>query len=128
MNNTKQESKKIYEDAEATKLYQSNEKVDTFKNEMNDRLPGPLSILLTIIPASRSRLVRKSGLALCHVILIDSMFIWDSSNMNTLERKAFEYCLTVLGDADGKKTLATPYRVKDSGEMLQYILLLSIFS
>jgi len=80
-----------------TPLPQSSEQANTFKNEVNKRLPGPLSVLFSMIPANKSRLVRRSGLNLCRVILIDSWFIWQDNNAEVLGRKAFEYCLTLLG-------------------------------
>ena len=83
-------------------LPQSNEKTTAFVNEVNNRLPGPLSILLGIIPVNRSRLVRKSGLGLCRVILVDAWNIWQQDNVDSIGRKAFEYCLTLLGDDDGR--------------------------
>ena len=85
-------------------LPQSNENTTatTFVNEVNNRLPGPLSILLGIIPVNISRLVRKSGLGLCKVILVDAWKVWQQDNVDSIGRKAFEYCLTLLGDGDGK--------------------------
>ena len=89
----------------ATPLPQSSEQANTFKNEVNKRLPGPLSVLFSMIPANKSRLVRRSGLNLCRVILIDSWYIWQDNNAEVLGRKAFEYCLTLLGgdNDDGER-------------------------
>jgi hypothetical protein len=76
----------------------SDKEVNRFQNEVNTRLPGPLSILLGMIPANQSRLVRKSGLFLCRVVLIDTMQIWHEDIKEALVRKAFEYCLVLLSD------------------------------
>lgn len=85
-------------------LPQSNQPVDSFVNEVNSRLPGPISVLFSMIPVNKSRLVRKSGLDLCRVILIDSRHIWKGDNAKSLGRKAVEYCLTLLGDdSEGKQ-------------------------
>ena len=83
-------------------LPQSNEKTTPFINEVNNRLPGPLSILFSMIPVNKSRLVRKSGLGLCKVILVDAWHVWHEDNVDSIGRKSFEYCLTLLADDDGK--------------------------
>ena len=69
-----------------------------FKNEVNARLPGPLSVLLSLISADWSLSVKKRGLVLCHVILVETQSMWTESTANTLEKKALEYCLTNLND------------------------------
>jgi hypothetical protein len=86
-------------------LPQSNEPSTTFKHEVNSRMVGPLSVLLGMIPSNRSLLVRRSGIELCRVTLIDSWHMWKLENAETLGRKAFEYCLSLLSDDDGKQTL-----------------------
>ena len=47
-----------------------------FITEVNDRIPGPLSILLSMIPVNKLRLARKSGLGLCKVILVAAWHVW----------------------------------------------------
>lgn len=89
----------------STVLPQSTKLEKSFKEEVNSRLPGLISVLLGLIPPNRSRLVRKSGLDLCHTILIESWHIWTEDNADTLGMKAFEYCLVLLSDDDGKKLL-----------------------
>lgn len=86
-------------------LPQSNEQTTTFKHEVNSRMVGPLSVLLSMIPSNGSLLVRKSGVELCRVLLIDSWHIWTVENSESLGRNAFEYCLSLLSDDDGKQTL-----------------------
>lgn len=98
------QAKQVSQD-NTTPLPQSSEQPNTFKIEVNKRLPGPLSVVLSMIPVSNSRLIRRSGLHLCQVILIDSWYIWQDSTSEVLGRKAFEYCLTLLGgdnDDDGE--------------------------
>ncbi|KAL7531629.1 hypothetical protein ACHAXR_009215 [Thalassiosira sp. AJA248-18] len=68
------------------------------RTEVNQRLVGPLSVLLSLLPANRSSAVRKSGLYLCGIILMDIRSVWMESNMKALGRKSLEYCLMMLGD------------------------------
>lgn len=77
-------------------------KPDGVESEVNNRIPGPLSVLLSLMPGNRSKSVRLSGLHLCRIILVDTNFIWTESNKKTLGRKAFECCLTLLRDDSGK--------------------------
>jgi len=69
-----------------------------FENEVNARLPGPLSVLLSLVSTNRSHLVRQRGLFLCRVILVETRSMWTEFTSNTLGKKAFEYCLTTLND------------------------------
>src|SRR5210317_1924004 len=78
----------------------SNEQDVEFEKEVNSRLPGPLSILLSLISTNSSNLVRRKGLFLCYVILVETQSIWTASTSNTLGKKALEYCLTNLNDDD----------------------------
>jgi len=68
------------------------------KDEVNKRLVGPISVLLSLLPTNRSWDVRKSGLYLCKLIMVETRSVWTASNLKTLERKALEYCLMMLGD------------------------------
>lgn len=77
-------------------------KPDDVESEVNSRIPGPLSVLLSLMPGIRSKSVRLSGLHLCRIILVDTNFIWTEANKKSLGRKAFEYCLTLLRDDSGE--------------------------
>ena len=77
---------------------QEDEQTQQVKIEVNKRLVGPLSVLLSMLPANRSSTVRKSGLHLCRIILVDIQSVWTESNTKALGRKSLEYCLMVLGD------------------------------
>lgn len=68
------------------------------KTEVNNRLIGPISVLLSLLPTNNSKDARRSGLCLCQIIMIDTRSIWAETNIQTLERKALEYCLMMLGD------------------------------
>jgi len=68
------------------------------KDEVNKRLIGPISVLLSLLPTNRSWDVRRSGLYLCQLIMVETRSVWTASNLKTLERKALEYCLMMLGD------------------------------
>ena len=68
------------------------------KNEVNKRLVGPISVLLSLLPTNRSWDVRRSGLYLCQLMMVETRSVWTASNIKTLERKALEYCLMMLGD------------------------------
>ena len=69
-----------------------------FENEVNARLPGPLSVLLSLVSTNQSHIVRQRGLFLCRVILVETRSTWTESTSNTLGKKALEYCLTTLSD------------------------------
>ena len=73
-----------------------------FDNEVNSRLPGPLSVLLSLVSTNRSHLVRQRGLFLCRIILVETRTTWTESTSITLGKKALEYCLTVLTDEKDK--------------------------
>ena len=77
-------------------------KPDGFDSEVNSRIPGPLSVLLSLMPGIRSKSVRLSGLHLCRIVLVDTNFIWTEANKKLLGKKAFEYCLTLLRDDSGE--------------------------
>ncbi|KAL9188081.1 hypothetical protein ACHAXT_006459 [Thalassiosira profunda] len=70
------------------------------KMEVNQRLPGPLSVLLSLLTANRSIAVRTSGVHLCRAILVDAHSVWSGSNATALSKKALEYCLATLCDDD----------------------------
>ena len=80
------------------------------KSEVNDRLIGPISVLLSMLPSAaaangrhrRSGIeLRESGLRLCRAIMTrDVRSFWTESNRRTLERKSLEYCFMTLGDDD----------------------------
>mmetsp|Transcript_11928 Transcript_11928/g.24016 ORF Transcript_11928/g.24016 Transcript_11928/m.24016 type:complete len:1379 (-) Transcript_11928:50-4186(-) len=81
---------------------QSSHQDLAFDNEVNARLPGPLSILLSLVSTNRSHLVRQRGLFLCRIILVDTRSTWTESTSITLGKKAMEYCLTALTDENDK--------------------------
>ena len=77
----------------------NNNQIPTeLKAEVNKRLVGPLSVLLSLLPTNRSSDVRRSGLHLCQIIMIQTRSVWTESSMKALERKSLEYCLMMLGD------------------------------
>lgn len=74
--------------------------------EVNNRLVGPLMVLLSLLPTNRCKGVQKSGLYLCHILMIHTRTIWSESNYTALERKSLEFCLMMMvgeeeGDEDG---------------------------
>ncbi|KAL3810664.1 hypothetical protein ACHAXA_001053 [Cyclostephanos tholiformis] len=85
-------------------------KMREFKTEVNDRLIGPISVLLSVIPNvaaasgrhSRTGIkLRDSGLRLCWAVMNrDVRSFWTESNRRTLERKSLEYCFMTLADEE----------------------------
>ena len=95
----------IVKDANNESSEQNESEELEFKNEVNARLPGPLSVLLSLVSTNRSHVVKQRGLCLCRIILIDTRSTWTQETSTTLGKKALEYCLTVL--ADEKDTLSS---------------------
>lgn len=97
--------------ATATSLEQLNEQDLEFENEVNARLPGPLSVLLGLVSTNRSHLVRQRGLFLCRIILVETRSMWTESTSITLGKKALEYCLTTLTDEKDDKLSEFSFQV-----------------
>jgi hypothetical protein len=82
-----------------------------FQTEVNGRLIGPISVLLTMLPhsvtASNGRYQRtsmellKSGVHLCNAILTTKVrTFWTETNRKLLEKKSLEYCFMMLNIGD----------------------------
>lgn len=87
-----------------------------FRIEINNRLPAPLSVLVTILSSASSPQVRHAVTLLCRVILLDTTAvtatfndaisdstrsIWTCDNQKALERASVECCLALGHDKDG---------------------------
>jgi hypothetical protein len=85
---------------------EEKKKLVELTKEVNNRLVGPLMVLLSLLPTNRCKEVQKSGLYLCQILMIHTRFIWSESNYTALERKSLEFCLMMMvgeeeGDEDG---------------------------
>lgn len=85
-----------------SKLLAADDKLMKLKMEVNSRLPGPLSVLLSTILTNKSNVVKKCGLDVCQLVLVDTSWYWDEENATKLGRRALECCLTLLSHSDGK--------------------------
>jgi len=98
--------------------------LETFVDETNERLPGPLCVLLHLIMSHRSKRIRTSGAGLCRIILVETNHVWmkkkqsidindlkmvpslskkdEKEEKNKLMLTALETCLSFLNDEYGK--------------------------
>jgi len=83
-----------------SKLLAADDKLMKLKMEVNSRLPGPLSLLLSLILTNNSNVLKKCGLDVCQLVLVDTSWYWDEENATKLGRRALEYCLTLLSHSD----------------------------
>ncbi len=75
---------------------EEEKKMLEFTTEVNERLAGPLLVLLGLLPTNRNMYVQKSGLYLSQTIMIYVRKIWTESNYKALERKSLEFCLMMM--------------------------------
>jgi len=80
---------------------EDEKKLQELKTEVNNRLVGPLLVLLSLLPTNRCKNVQKSGLYLSQTIMICVRSIWTESNYKALERKALEFCLMMMVGDEG---------------------------
>eukprot|EP00978_Attheya_sp_CCMP212_P010097 scaffold24247_cov54-Attheya_sp.AAC.7 len=73
-----------------------------FLEQVNQRLPAPLSILMHLVVSNKSPSVRSSGCALCRSVLIDARSSWTRSNVTKLSDSSTECCLGLLWDDNEK--------------------------
>lgn len=70
-----------------------------FEKVCNDRLPAPLTVLLTMLPTSKSAQVRGSVIALSKALLMDTWSNWN--NGSKIGIQALRCCIISLNDDDG---------------------------
>ncbi|KAL7434733.1 hypothetical protein ACHAXH_005667, partial [Discostella pseudostelligera] len=80
---------------------EEEKKLQDLKTEVNNRLVGPLLVLLSLLPTNRCEDVQISGLYLSQTIMIHVRTIWAESNYKALERKALEICLMMMVGDEG---------------------------
>ena len=81
-----------------------------FLQEVNSRLPGPICVLLHLVPIQRAKKVKEAGIQLCRAILVSTHEMWltkdtkendENGDEPLLLNTAMELCLAFSNDEMG---------------------------
>ena len=74
----------------------------SYLDEVNSRLPGPLTMIIRIGSAHTSAKVRRAIINLVDAVLVDTRTCWSQTTKDALFTVALECCLSLLNDSDGE--------------------------
>jgi len=77
----------------------------SFIDEVNDRLPAPLKMVINVASVHHSGEVKEAALLLVGVLLVDTRTVWSQPKKDSLSTAALECCVSLLNDGDGEFVL-----------------------
>ena len=74
----------------------------SFLDEVNVRLPGPLTMIIRIGSVHSSAKIKGGIINLVDAVLVDTRTCWSQKTKDALSTVALECCLSLLNDGDGE--------------------------
>ena len=81
----------------------------SFFDEVNTRLPGPLTMIISVGSVHNSAEVKKATLSLVGILLVDTHTCWSKTKKGSLFTIGLECCLSLLNDGNGESESCNRY-------------------
>lgn len=88
--------------SDGSKDISSTSTESAFRDEVNARLPGPLTMIIRIGSVHSSAELKRAIINLVDALLVDTRTCWSQTTKDALFTVALECCLSLLNDGDGE--------------------------
>ena len=122
------DSSASYRNQQSTASDSGSTRKGEFLSEVNTRLPGPLSVVASLLVSAESSSVRQQAALFCQIVLIETRSCWDREVLDNMSIMALETCLVLTRDSDNgvasaaqtvlKTYQTTPASKRDMGPLL----------